>query len=181
MAGERIWYSSYGSALGVVYAACTARGVTDVCIRPVQAQRARQEVFSKRLRRIHGPGARVVEDEAPFRELFSSFDLYFSGVPVEFDVALEVRGTAFEMAVWGALRAIPWGETISYATAAARAGAPGAARAAGTACSRNPLPIIVPCHRVIRADNTLGRYSGGGGAGTKRALLDIEGARYKEN
>ncbi len=175
MAGERIWYSSYGSALGVVYAACTARGVTDVCIR------TRQGVFLKRLGRIHGPRARVIEDEAPFRELFRMFDLYFSGVPIEFDVPREARGTAFEMAVWGTLRNIPWGETISYAIAASRAGAPGAARAAGTACARNPLPIIVPCHRVIRADNTLGRYSGGGGAGTKRALLRIEGAGYKGN
>ncbi len=173
MAGERIWYSSCGSALGVVYAACTTRGVTDVCIR------ARREVFLKRLGRIHGPGARFVEDEAPFRDLFSMFDLYFSGVPIEFDVARSARGTAFETAVWGVLRSIPRGETISYAATASMAGSPGAARAAGTACARNPLPIIVPCHRVIRADGTLGRYSGGGGAGTKRALLRIEGARYK--
>ncbi len=180
MAGERIWYSSCSSALGVVYAACTARGITDVCIRRRPTQRARREVFLEKLRSSHGPGARVIKDPAPFRELFRLFDLYFSGVPVEFDVLRDVRGTAFEMAVWSALRTIPRGETISYAAAASMAGSPGAARAAGTACARNPLPIIVPCHRVIRADKTLGRYSGGGGADTKRALLKIEGARYKE-
>lgn len=117
----------------------------------------------------------MVEDASAFAELFGIFKSYFAGDGAEFDLALEVSGSAFAEAVWGVLGSIPAGSTVSYATLASRAGFAGAARAAGTACAANPVPIILPCHRVVRADGTLGRYSAGGGAGTKAALLRIEG------
>ena len=174
MAGKRIWYSSYASALGPVRVACSARGVTDVGIR------TSRKAFLNGLKRVHGPGASFVEDALPFRELFGIFESYFAGGRVEFDLPLDLSGSAFTEAVWGVLSSIPRGETISYATAASRAGSPGAARAAGTACAANPVPIIVPCHRVVRADGTLGGYSGGGAA-IKSALLRIEGLLVPRN
>jgi methylated-DNA-[protein]-cysteine S-methyltransferase len=87
-------------------------------------------------------------------------------------VPLAPRGTPFQLAVWQALRAIPCGETISYGELAARLGS--AARAVGAANGANPLPIIVPCHRVIGADGSLTGF--GGGLPIKRALLELEGA-----
>ncbi len=85
---------------------------------------------------------------------------------------LDVRGTAFQEAVWQALKTIPAGETRSYAELAALAGRPGAVRAAGTACGRNPLAVIAPCHRVTRSDGAPGGYAYG--VDRKRALLDRE-------
>jgi len=84
------------------------------------------------------------------------------------------RGTAFQREVWNALRDIPYGATISYAQLAQRIGKPSAMRAVGAANGRNPLPIVVPCHRVIGADGSLTGF--GGGLPTKRFLLELEGA-----
>lgn len=97
---------------------------------------------------------------------------YFAGARVSFDVRLAPRGTAFQRRVWEALRAIPYGETISYAELAHRIGQPKAMRAVGAANGRNPIGIVVPCHRVIGADGSLTGY--GGGLDRKRALLDLE-------
>ncbi len=174
MADERIWYSSYASTLGPVRVACSVRGVTDVGIR------TSRKAFLNGLEHTHGPGAVLVEDALPFGKLFGIFDSYFAGAPVDFDLPLDLSASAFTEAVWGVLSSIPRGEVISYATAASRAGSPGAARAAGTACAGNPVPIIIPCHRVVRADGTLGRYSGGGVA-IKSALLRIEGFSVPRN
>lgn len=88
------------------------------------------------------------------------------------DVPVDVRGTAFQLAVWNALRAIPPGETVSYAEIARRIGRPKAVRAVGSACGRNPVAPIVPCHRVLASDGGLGGY--GFGLETKRALLERE-------
>jgi methylated-DNA-[protein]-cysteine S-methyltransferase len=91
-----------------------------------------------------------------------------------FDVPLDAQGTPFQQAVWDALREIPWGRTSSYAAVAARAGRPRAVRAAGAAIGRNPLSIVVPCHRVIGQDGSLTGYAGG--LPRKQALLELEGA-----
>lgn len=88
-------------------------------------------------------------------------------------------GTAFQVRVWQALLKVPAGQTISYQELAAKAGAPGAARAVGSAMARNPLIYIVPCHRVVRADGTLGHY--GGGVALKQRLLDEEARTISEN
>ena len=99
---------------------------------------------------------------------------YFEGSRRDFDLPLSPRGTAFQRDVWQALQAIPYGETISYAELARRLGKPSAMRAVGAANGRNPLPIVVPCHRVIGADGSLTGF--GGGLPTKHYLLTLEGA-----
>lgn len=97
---------------------------------------------------------------------------YFDGRLTEFDVPLAPTGTAFQLAVWAALRTIPYAATASYGSVAAAVGRPGAFRAVGLANGRNPVAIIVPCHRVIGADGSLTGY--GGGLERKRWLLDHE-------
>ena len=97
---------------------------------------------------------------------------YFAGARRRFELSLEPAGTEFELAVWGALREIPYGETVSYGELAARIGHPDAARAVGVANARNPIAVIIPCHRVIGADGSLTGY--GGGLERKRLLLDLE-------
>lgn len=99
---------------------------------------------------------------------------YFDGELTEFAIPLAATGTPFQRSVWGALGGIPYGETISYAEMARRLGIPRAVRAVGGANGRNPLPIIVPCHRVIGADGSLTGF--GGGIERKRWLLQHEGA-----
>jgi len=99
---------------------------------------------------------------------------YLQGQRREFDLPVACRGTAFQRRVWRALREIPYGETRSYADLARAVGAPRAARAVGAANAANPIAIVVPCHRVIRADGSLGGY--GGGQRLKRRLLELERA-----
>jgi methylated-DNA-[protein]-cysteine S-methyltransferase len=97
---------------------------------------------------------------------------YFAGELTAFDLPLAMRGTPFDQRVWGVLQAIPYGETASYADVARRLGSPGAARAVGSSNARNPVPIIVPCHRVVGADGSLTGF--GGGIERKRWLLAHE-------
>lgn len=99
---------------------------------------------------------------------------YFAGRRTAFDVPLDPRGTAFQRAVWKELLAIPPGETVSYGALAARLGRPGAARAVGAASARNPIAVIVPCHRVVGAGGALTGYAGG--VERKRWLLAHERA-----
>ncbi|MGO9621087.1 MAG: methylated-DNA--[protein]-cysteine S-methyltransferase [Desulfobaccales bacterium] len=101
---------------------------------------------------------------------------FFAGVPTDFrDLPLDLQGTPFQLRVWQELRRIPWGGTISYRELARRAGSPKAFRAVGQANAMNPIPIIIPCHRVIEASGGLGGFSSG--LGRKRWLLNHEGAR----
>ena len=105
--------------------------------------------------------------------LATVLDEYFGGAVQAIDaIAVDARGTAFQHRVWAALRRIPVGETASYIDIAREIGAPGASRAVGTANASNPVSIIVPCHRVVRADGSLGGY--GGGVERKRWLLGHE-------
>jgi len=100
---------------------------------------------------------------------------YFAGELIEFDLPLELRGTEFQRRCWLALATIPYGQTVSYGEQARRLGlGPAAARAVGAANGQNPLPIVLPCHRVIGADGSLTGF--GGGLDTKRFLLEHEGA-----
>ena len=99
---------------------------------------------------------------------------YFTGQRRVFDLPLAPRGTDFQLCVWRALAQIPYGETISYAQLAQRLGNPNGTRAVGAANGRNPLPIVLPCHRVIGADGGLTGF--GGGLPTKELLLRLEGA-----
>jgi methylated-DNA-[protein]-cysteine S-methyltransferase len=106
------------------------------------------------------------------RETFRQLRLYFAGELQTFDLPLELAGTEFQKKVWAALRTIPYGETRSYTEIAVQIDAPRAVRAVGAANGRNPIPIIVPCHRVIGASGSLVGF--GGGLEWKRLLLDLE-------
>jgi methylated-DNA-[protein]-cysteine S-methyltransferase len=109
---------------------------------------------------------------APFQEPIRQLGAYFAGELREFDLPLAPAGTPFQHKVWQELRRIPFGETRSYGELARRLGMPTAARAVGAANGRNPLPIVVPCHRVIGSDGSLtGFYAG---VGVKQALLEHE-------
>lgn len=99
---------------------------------------------------------------------------YFAGKRREFDLPLDAHGTPFQKRVWNALRRIPYGETRSYGDIARAAGSPKGARAVGMANHNNPIGIVVPCHRVIASDGSLGGY--GGGLELKRRLLELEAA-----
>lgn len=111
-------------------------------------------------------------DDHAFPEVVAQLEAYFAGELTRFDVHYELVGTPFQETVWTALTQIPYGETISYGEQARRIGSPGASRAVGLANGRNPISIIVPCHRVIGANGRLTGY--GGGLDRKRALLDLE-------
>jgi methylated-DNA-[protein]-cysteine S-methyltransferase len=97
---------------------------------------------------------------------------YFAGARTDFDVPLDLEGTAFQRRVWAALREVPYGQTWSYGQLAAHIGSPGASRAVGLANGRNPVAVIVPCHRVVGANGRLTGY--GGGLERKQQLLDLE-------
>jgi methylated-DNA-[protein]-cysteine S-methyltransferase len=106
------------------------------------------------------------------RHVIAQLDEYFRGKRRDFDLTLAPRGTAFQLAVWSELQRIPYGTTISYRDLAERIAKPRAVRACGAANGANPIPIVIPCHRVIGANGTLVGY--GGGLHVKRALLALE-------
>ena len=123
-------------------------------------------------------GAQEVEtaemgDSDLLRQARDELISYFAGTRRVFDLPLSLRGTAFQAHVWEALRRIPYGQTRTYAEIALEAGSPRGYRAVGMACNRNPVAIIVPCHRVIGAHKDLVGF--GGGLETKRTLLELEG------
>ena len=135
----------------------------------------------ERLQRLHIQGGRLPgavdegwdRSDEPFAELCEQLDEYFAGDRREFDVALDPDGGSdFERRVWEALSEIPYGETESYGELAARIDHPGHARAVGAANGRNPIAIVIPCHRVIGANGQLTGYAGG--LERKRLLLDLE-------
>lgn len=112
----------------------------------------------RRLQEAEEPGT---ENAAVFQAAIRQLQAYFDGQLQEFDLDLKPTGSTFQQAVWNALRSIPYGHTETYKTVAQSIGAPKAVRAVGLANGRNPLPIVVPCHRVIGANGKLTGYSGG--------------------
>ncbi|MBN1239233.1 MAG: methylated-DNA--[protein]-cysteine S-methyltransferase [Gammaproteobacteria bacterium] len=113
------------------------------------------------------------DPDAPLiRRTIELLDRYFGGERIRFDVPLAPRGTECQLAVWKAISGVPYGETISYGELARRAGIPNAPRAAGAATGRNPIGIVVPCHRIVGANGSLTGYAGG--LDKKRALLALE-------
>ena len=119
-------------------------------------------------------GAGGAQDASPLLDAAEAqLREYFAGARRTFDLPLAPHGTAFQQRVWAALRAIPYGETRTYGELAAAIDSPNASRAVGMANHRNPIPIIIPCHRVIGANGTLTGYAGG--LEIKRRLLALEG------
>jgi methylated-DNA-[protein]-cysteine S-methyltransferase len=126
----------------------------------------------------HYPKVKLVEGRAP-AAVRGAFEAYFQGEARTLDeVPWKASGTAFQLKVWETLCTIPVGETLSYAGLAARIGRPTAVRAVGLANGANPVAVVVPCHRVIGTNGSLTGY--GGGLPRKRWLLDLEGARFKD-
>ncbi len=113
-------------------------------------------------------------EDGPFPEAVRQLEAYFTGASDRFDLPLSLVGTPFQRRVWEALREIPYGRTVSYGELADRIGSPGASRAVGLANGKNPIGIIVPCHRVIGSTGSLTGY--GGGLDRKRRLLAFERA-----
>lgn len=119
-------------------------------------------------------GERAHPDEHPFDAVIGQLREYFRGERTDFDLPLDPQGTAFQRQVWAALCEIPYGRTWSYKELAEHIGRPTATRAVGLANGKNPIGIIVPCHRVIGSDGSLTGY--GGGLDRKRSLLELEHA-----
>lgn len=123
------------------------------------------------------PTAQWTRDDGPFQNARAQLSAYFAGELASFDLPTAFRGTEFQKRVWEALIPIPLGETITYGELARRVGAPaGAARAVGAAVGRNPISIVVPCHRIIGSNGSLTGY--GGGIDRKRWLLEHERAMF---
>ncbi len=161
-------YRMVGSPVGPLLLAATAEGLVNVAFARDGETAALESLAARVSPRILRGGPRLDEASREIEE-------YFEGRRRAFDVALDFRLAAgFRRSVLDQLREIRFGSTASYATVAAAAGRPKAVRAAGTACATNPLPIVVPCHRVLRSDGTLGGYAGGLDA--KVTLLNLEGA-----
>jgi len=161
-------YRTVDTALGPLLLAATDRGLVRVAYEGQDHDAVLQTLSTKVSPRILRDGSRL--DEAA-REV----EEYFAGRRKTFDLPLDLRlATGFRLGVLRHLPSIGYGRTESYAQVATAAGSPKAVRAVGTACATNPLPVVVPCHRVVRSDGSLGEYAGG--AEAKRALLTLEGA-----
>jgi methylated-DNA-[protein]-cysteine S-methyltransferase len=127
----------------------------------------------------HAPRHGWASAEEPFARVVKQLEEYFAGEREAFDLPLAASGSPFAVAVWDAVSEIPYGETRSYGEVARAVGRPDRARAVGTANARNPLAIIVPCHRVIGSDGSLTGY--GGGLERKRALLELEQGAWQQS
>jgi methylated-DNA-[protein]-cysteine S-methyltransferase len=129
----------------------------------------------------HEPESDWIFNEKPFGEARAQLTAYFAGERKSFDLNLKPTGTEFQLQVLDELQKIPYGETVSYGDIASRIGRPKAVRAVGAANGRNPIPIIIPCHRVIGASGHLTGF--GGGLPTKEALLrlELENSQFQQN
>ena len=132
----------------------------------------RRIYFPKRGKAMQPEPGWTASANGPVGAALRQLSEYFAGRRTDFDLSLAPAGTAFQRAVWQRLREIPYAQTISYGELARRVGNPKAARAVGSANGANPLPIVIPCHRVIAGDGTVGGF--GGGLPTKQILLALE-------
>jgi methylated-DNA-[protein]-cysteine S-methyltransferase len=166
----QLWYASLAeSAVGALFVAVSSQGVVAVDFGDNEAR------FVDRLRQAFGvqPNLSVERAGLAVRQL----DEYVQGKRSAFDLPVDLEACSdFQRRVLEAAVAVPRGRLATYGEIAARIGAPHAARAVGQALARNPVPIIVPCHRVVAADGSLTGYSGGAGVETKAKLLRLEGA-----
>ena len=159
-------YRTVDTPVGQLLLAATDRGLVRVAF----ANEGHDAVLQMLAEKI---SPRVLDAPGRLDDVARELEEYFAGRRHGFDVALDWQlAKGFRSTVLHQLPGIEYGHTASYATIAQLAGSPKAVRAVGTACALNPLPVVVPCHRVVRSDGTMGRYRGGPEA--KRALLDLE-------
>jgi AraC family transcriptional regulator of adaptative response/methylated-DNA-[protein]-cysteine methyltransferase len=167
--GARIRYAIMGTALGQLVVATTERGICFVSLG------ARQDELEQRLRREFPAAESVQRCDLELASAVQAIVDVIAGREPHINLPLDIRWTAFQRRVWEELQRIPLGETRSYGEIARAIGQPNAQRAVGHACATNPVPLIVPCHRVVRGNGDLGGY--GLGPQRKRKLLEREAAR----
>jgi O-6-methylguanine DNA methyltransferase len=175
---ETLHYTNLASQIGPLFLAATVNGLRALefdarlpgqqTIRPNPRDLREEDLREENQQYMFEESARHMQPYA------HELQEYFAGQRREFTFPLDLRGTDFQLACWRALLAIPYGETRSYADVARAVGKPNAFRAVGMANNRNPIAIVVPCHRVIASDGSLCGY--GGGLDAKRQLLELEGA-----
>lgn len=159
-------YAAIDSPIGTLHLAATDQGLVRVAFASSSADDVREGLIA-----AMGDVVFVTDDrlDRPKRQISE----FFNHQRTEFDLDLDVRlSHGFRREVLAQMRSIPFGQTRSYGKLAADLGHPGAARAVGTACATNPLVLVIPCHRVVRSDGSIGEY--GGGAATKESLLTME-------
>lgn len=164
-----IFYRIVDSPIGALLLASTAGGLTRVAF-GVEGLDAVLDSLATKI------SPRIVKAPQRLDDVAREIDEYFAGQRTEFDIAVDLRLTSgFRREVVSQLSQIPYGKTASYAAVAALTSSAKAVRAVGTACATNPIPIVIPCHRVVRSDGAIGNYLGGTEA--KRVLLDLESSQ----
>ncbi|MFB0543600.1 MAG: methylated-DNA--[protein]-cysteine S-methyltransferase [Candidatus Bathyarchaeia archaeon] len=162
-----LYYDCFDTPIGRLWFAATPKGLCRI-----RLASSEEEFLTSLKRAFEGEPKR---EERHFKGLIERFKAYFRGEPTSFsDVPLDLRGTDFQKAVWRAVVETPYGRLSTYREVAIRVGRPRAYRAAGNAVGRNPLFIVVPCHRVVRSDGSLGGF-GSSGIELKKYLLRLEG------
>lgn len=170
---ETLVYAFFTSSVGPLFLAASRRGL--VALEFDQRLPGQQSVRpNPRDLRTESKTVRFEQSEKALQPYVNELEQYFAGSRRRFDFPLDLRGTEFQLACWQALLEIPYGETRTYADIARSVARPQGFRAVGMANNRNPVAIVVPCHRVIASDGTLCGY--GGGLDIKRKLLQLEGA-----
>jgi len=165
---ETVYCTSFQSSIGTIYVASTDRGICKISL-----PRETKKDFIAWLHQHFDDNA-VIESRSKNKVLIDELSRYFKRRLVQFTLPLDDRGTPFQRKVWRELLRVPYGRTITYKELARKVGAPKAYRAIGQALHANPLPILVPCHRVIGSDGSLKGYTSG--VKTKEFLLRLEGA-----
>ena len=163
--GVNINYTIVASSMGRLLVAMTERGVCAVrmCDTDAELEKDLRDEF---------PHAQIKRDDSALREQVQKILNHLDNNEPRLDLPLDIRATAFQRQVWDKLRAIPYGQTVSYGDVAKALGNPGAVRAVGRACATNPVALVIPCHRVVREDQSLGGYRWG--LDRKKKLLDRE-------
>ncbi|MBS7637616.1 methylated-DNA--[protein]-cysteine S-methyltransferase [Candidatus Bathyarchaeota archaeon] len=160
-----VYYDGMLSPIGEIWMAGSEKGLLKIDLLTSEEQ------FLADLRKI--TSSKPIRDARRFTKIEGLLEEYFRGNKVIFDIPLDLNGTEFQKDVWRAIYKVPFGRLSSYGRIAEEIGRPKAVRAVGNAVGANPLPIVIPCHRIIRADGGLGGY--GGGIDLKLYLLSIEG------
>jgi O-6-methylguanine DNA methyltransferase len=168
MPKESIAWASLKTHIGTVRVAATSRGVCKITL----GQETAADFFGWLKRRI-GRAPRRPERSGIVALALDQIAEYLNGTRRQFDLPLDLRGTEFQRRAWSAVAGIPYGQTRTYAQIAQAMGQPQAVRAVGAANGANPLPLVVPCHRVLGSDGSLTGY--GGGLDVKQKLLEMEG------
>jgi O-6-methylguanine DNA methyltransferase len=159
---ETLFFARTSSPVGPLFLAASEKGLVRL-------------EFEERVQKLDAKSIQLRESKSRIASYLDELDEYFAGQRRQFSMSLDLRGTPFQLACWRALVAIPYGETRTYADVARTIGHPQAFRAVGMANNRNPIAIVVPCHRVIATGGSLCGY--GGGLDIKRQLLDLEQAQ----